>query len=441
MSPAIHNAAFDAADHDGVYLPFLVQPEYESFKAFMENFLHFEKLDLAGLSITIPHKEHALKYLLDTGAKVEPLAQSIGAVNTIAIEKGKLTGSNTDFAAILECICRAAGIDRAGLSALRVGVIGAGGTGRTAVASLAHFGATVLVCNRTAERAKHLAAEFDGRTGKVSPVSLQELDGCDVWINCSSVGMHPNVDGNPLGDFTPKWTSQTVVFDAVYNPMRTKFLQQAEAAGAKTISGVEMFVHQAAAQFETWTGKARAARRDAGSRDEALGRSLNGFLRRDGNHNNTFRRGRAILLANPAANTPKGFHRDAVIFQFDGRRPQRAMIHADPATIPRRSQARLLPPNRRPHVDVVDAGRFQRAAGADLHALESRANRARRGIRHNVRQSESLSARRIDFDRLHGARLHAVAMARARGGQMRFVQRPRRAQPDIGRDSRPRRGR
>jgi 3-dehydroquinate dehydratase / shikimate dehydrogenase len=256
MSPAIHNAAFDAAGHDGVYLPLLVEPGYESFKAFMESFVHFEKLDLAGLSVTIPHKENALKYLAEKGGTIDPLAQSIGAVNTISIEKGQLSGSNTDHAAILECICRAAGIEKEGLAALRVGVIGAGGTGRTAVASLAHYGATVLVCNRTPERAQKLAAEFNGKTGKVSAVPIEELDGCDVWMNCSSVGMSPHVEANPLGNFRPKWTSRTIVFDAVYNPVRTKFLALAEEAGAKTVSGVEMFVHQAAGQFETWTREA-----------------------------------------------------------------------------------------------------------------------------------------------------------------------------------------
>ncbi len=87
MSPAIHNAAFDQTGYDGVYLPMLVQPEYEAFKAFMESFLAFAPLDLTGLSITIPHKENALRYLKEKGAEIEPLAERIGAVNTIIIER------------------------------------------------------------------------------------------------------------------------------------------------------------------------------------------------------------------------------------------------------------------------------------------------------------------------------------------------------------------
>src|SRR6266550_54334 len=83
MSPAIHNAAFEAVGHDGVYLPMLVNEGYESFKAFMESFLAFGALDLAGLSVTLPHKENALRYLKEVGAEVEGLAEEIGAVNTI----------------------------------------------------------------------------------------------------------------------------------------------------------------------------------------------------------------------------------------------------------------------------------------------------------------------------------------------------------------------
>ncbi len=260
MSPAIHNAAFDATHYDGVYLPMLVDPPYESFKAFMESFVNFRGLDLSGLSITIPHKENALRYLREKGAEVEELAERIGAVNTILIghaESGtKLQGRNTDYAAILDSITTWLGIDRTALSELRIAVLGAGGTGRTAVAALAHYGASVFVCNRTHDRAVALAAEFDGRRGKVQAVPMADLPaaGCYVWINTTSVGMHPNVDENPLGDLKPGFSAKTVVFDTVYNPMKTRLLEQAESAGAKTIGGVEMFVQQAAGQFRWWTG-------------------------------------------------------------------------------------------------------------------------------------------------------------------------------------------
>jgi 3-dehydroquinate dehydratase/shikimate dehydrogenase len=260
MSPAIHNAAFEAVGHDGVYLPLLVNEGYESFKAFMESFLGFEPLDLSGLSVTLPHKENALRYLKEKGAEIEELAREIGAVNTIVIDRMdglKLRGMNTDYAAILDSITGKMGIAREELENYRVAVIGAGGTGRTAVAALAHYGATVIVYNRTKERADELAAEFDGRSGRVVSARMEKLcdSCCHIFINCTSVGMAPNADASPLGDRTPAFTSETVVFDTVYNPMKTKLLERAEAAGARTIGGVEMFVRQAVGQFEGWTGK------------------------------------------------------------------------------------------------------------------------------------------------------------------------------------------
>jgi 3-dehydroquinate dehydratase/shikimate dehydrogenase len=257
MSPAIHNAAFDAVGHDGIYVPLLVNPGYESFKAFMESFLAFEGLHLSGLSVTIPHKENALRYLQERGANVEPLAERIGAVNTIAIDGGALRGTNTDYAAILDTITAALGIDRAGLAGKRVAVLGAGGTGRTAVAALASCGATVVVYNRTREKADALAAEFDGKTGKVVAADWDKLckSCCQVYVNTTSIGMSPNTDASPFGDDPPELSADTLVFDAVYNPPVTKLLRQARAAGAKTASGVDMFVKQAAGQFTTWTGR------------------------------------------------------------------------------------------------------------------------------------------------------------------------------------------
>ena len=259
MSPAIHNAAFDATAFNGIYLPLLVDPSYESFKAFMETYLEAAWLGLSGLSVTIPHKENALRYLREKDARIEDLAMRIGAVNTIRIDRNgnvpELYGSNTDYAAILDSITTSLHISRQELAGLRVGILGAGGTGRTAVAALAHYGAEILVNNRNSDRAEALAEEFNGQTGRVRSVSLQELakSNCDVWMNTTSVGMHPNVDANPFAPYEPALNARTVVFDAVYNPMQTKLLALAETAGAKVIGGVEMFVRQAAAQFETWT--------------------------------------------------------------------------------------------------------------------------------------------------------------------------------------------
>jgi shikimate dehydrogenase len=179
-------------------------------------------------------------------------------VNTIVIaDDGTLRGLNSDYAAILDSITTALAISRDQLRNYRVAVIGAGGTGRTAVAALAHFGATVVIYNRTHERSEALAAEFIGRSGKVVAAKMEKLcdSCCQIYINTTSVGMHPHVDASPFGTEPPTFSSDTLAFDVVYNPPRTKFLRQAEAAGAKTVSGVEMFLRQAATQFEAWTGQ------------------------------------------------------------------------------------------------------------------------------------------------------------------------------------------
>ena len=125
------------------------------------------------------------------------------------------------------------------------------------MAALASYGATVVVYNRTKERADALAEEFNGKTGKVVSARMEKLcdSCCHVFINTTSVGMHPNVNESPLGDQDVKFTPDTVVFDTIYNPMKTKLLAKAEEVGSKTIGGVEMFVRQAAGQFEAWTGK------------------------------------------------------------------------------------------------------------------------------------------------------------------------------------------
>jgi 3-dehydroquinate dehydratase/shikimate dehydrogenase len=253
LSPAVHNAAFDQFSYNGVYLPLLVNPGYESFKAFMESFLALKEMQLSGLSITIPHKENAMRYLKEKGAEVEPLAEQIGAVNTIVIADGKLRGLNTDYAAILDSITSKLEITREQLKNYRVAVIGAGGTGRTAVAALSACGATVVVYNRTRDKADALAREFTGRTGKVVSVGIDKLcdSCCQIYINTTSIGMSPNGDQSPMVSVS----ADVLVFDVVYNPMRTRLLAQAEAAGSKTISGVEMFIRQAGAQFQAWTGE------------------------------------------------------------------------------------------------------------------------------------------------------------------------------------------
>ncbi|MCG3178053.1 MAG: Shikimate dehydrogenase (NADP(+)) [Phycisphaerae bacterium] len=256
MSPAIHNAAFDATGIDGLYVPLLVEPSAEAFDAFMDGVIERNGwLNFLGLSVTIPHKENALRYVLAAGGKVDGLSERIGAINTIHFEAdGSLSGCNTDYAAAIDAVCDGLDCTRAGLARREALVLGAGGVARAIVAGFVDAGSRVTIVNRTADRAQKLAAEFGCRAG---PLDERGRIDAEVVINATSIGMHPRTSDSPLPPEAIR--PGMLVFDTVYNPVRTKLLADAEAAGARTVSGVEMFVRQAAAQFEFWTGQAAPA--------------------------------------------------------------------------------------------------------------------------------------------------------------------------------------
>ncbi len=264
MSPAIHNAGFDETDTDAVYLLMPIPPEYEHFKATVGAWLDCASLHLRGASVTIPHKENLIRFVREAGGAVEPLAGRIGAANTLSVgEDGSLDASNTDYAAAIDSVCDRLGVGRDGLAGRRVAVIGAGGVARAIVAGFAEHGATIVVYNRTRQRAQTLADEFAGGGAKVVAAPLENLPKscCEVFINCTSVGMSPDVDATPMPEHPQCLGEGTVVFDTIYNPVQTRLLREAKAAGAVTISGVDMFVRQGAAQFERWIGQ--PAPRDA----------------------------------------------------------------------------------------------------------------------------------------------------------------------------------
>ena len=266
LSPAIHNAAFADTGFDGLYLPFLVEPGYENFARFMDGFGERPWLDMLGLSVTIPHKENALRYLRENSAQVESLAERIGSVNTIVSSPEKpLFGYNTDLDGALDALTFSMCITRAELSSQKVAVLGAGGVARAIVAGLAHAGVGVLIYNRTASRAERLAEEFSA-----TAVPLAELaqTPARIIINCTSIGMHPDTQASPFP--SDALTADMTVFDTVYNPQQTLLLSQAAQAGATAITGSEMFLRQAARQFELWTGQSAPL----STMGQVLGRAL-----------------------------------------------------------------------------------------------------------------------------------------------------------------------
>ncbi len=258
MSPAIHNAAFDAIAYDGIYLPMRVEPDFGSFKAFVDGCLGRPWLGLRGCSVTIPHKKNLLQYVEQRGGEIEPLARRIGVANTLCVKPGqrddrsdaRVSAFNTDYRGALDALCAGIGVESDALAEKSVAVLGAGGVSRAVVAGLRDCGCEVTIYNRTRAKADALAAEF-GATAL--PVDSRTEHHADVVVNCTSIGMWPETDRTPLP--AEALSHRPAVFDTVYNPVETRLLREAREQGCKTIDGATMFVNQAVAQFERWTGQ------------------------------------------------------------------------------------------------------------------------------------------------------------------------------------------
>ena len=249
LSPAIHNACFAEKGMNKLYLPLLVRGESLEFDTFIINTRLRKWLNFHGFSVTIPHKQNALKYVETNQGTVEPLAKKIGAANTLLVGPDeKLAAYNTDYAGALDAITTGMGITRTDLKAMSVAVVGAGGVARAIVAGLSDAGAKIRIYNRTIEKAEKLAAEFDCEYAPLD--DLRSLD-AKLVVNGTSIGMHPKVEATPV----PKEALKRgmAVFDTVYNPAQTLLLKEAQNKGAKTIDGLTMFVNQAMAQFKLFT--------------------------------------------------------------------------------------------------------------------------------------------------------------------------------------------
>jgi 3-dehydroquinate dehydratase / shikimate dehydrogenase len=234
LSPAIMNAAFRRENVNAVYLGLHAKTLKDLLTCVREIPIH-------GISVTMPYKEAILPHLDNTDAHTT----KIGACNTVVrAQDGKLYGFNTDAAGIVRPLERRLNT----LEGARILVIGAGGAARAAVFGLKERGSEVYILNRSAAPAKKLAHQARARI--VKRPDLKKL-AFDVIINATPVGMG-NVRESPLQE---QEINARYVFDMIYDPPETRFLKLAKERGAQAIPGIEMFVHQAARQFEIWTGK------------------------------------------------------------------------------------------------------------------------------------------------------------------------------------------
>ena len=234
LSPVLHNRAFEARGVDAVYVPLPA----ESLDAFVAALPAF---GLSGFSVTRPYKVDILRHLHE----VEEAAAVCGSVNTVVVQPdGTLRGSSTDGLGLIASLKK-----RIDVKGRAVVILGAGGAARSAALSLVKKGAQVTLLARDPAQAAAAARAVGARHGALSDVGGHRWD---VLVNATPVGSGASADETPLD--AARHRPGTVVLDMVYDPLETRFLREAQAAGCTIVDGLEMLVAQAVAQFETWTG-------------------------------------------------------------------------------------------------------------------------------------------------------------------------------------------
>ncbi len=225
----IHNPLFRRAHTNAVYCRFAVSD--------LGRFMSAVAPSITGMSVTLPHKVSIIRFL----DGLDESARNSGAVNTVVRRRGSMIGLNTDGAGALDAIEKRMKVKNRSFL-----VIGAGGAARAIVVEAVRRGANVLIANRSPEAAQDLA-----RRCGANVIELPRVQQCDIVANATSVGMAPDVDRTPI---PPGAIRMELAFDAVYQPRETRFLREAKARGAITVSGAEMYLNQAAAQSQLYTG-------------------------------------------------------------------------------------------------------------------------------------------------------------------------------------------
>ena len=244
LSPNVHNAAFDADGIDAVYLPLRVPAD-----GLVKTLKAFQWLNIDGYSVTIPHKET----ILELATKHDSTVEQLKAANTLCRDEDRnWTASNTDLPAAIQTLKLALETSTGSnsLAGRKCLVLGAGGAARAVAGGLVQEDAVVTVSGRTRPRANELAVKLGcqeiGWENRGSQFT-------DVLVNCTPLGMHPNINESP---FQPQWLSDnTLAFDTVYNPENTLLIKQVRERGCPTVSGIEMFIRQAALQYQHFTAQ------------------------------------------------------------------------------------------------------------------------------------------------------------------------------------------
>jgi shikimate dehydrogenase len=261
LSPKIHKAALTACGLDGDYLLFSIPPnDLHGLKKLLRR---VRRGEVQGLNVTIPHKQTVIP-LLD---KLNPTAEAIGAVNTISMQNGVLTGDNTDAAGFIADLhkflareVREGEGNQASLPAARHALIlGAGGSARAVTHALLKDGWKVTLAARRPEQAEAIIAQFPKHTPRPSFVKFRAdalaplLSSLGLVVNTTPVGMSPNIGISPWPEGTP-FPQRALFYDLVYNPRNTKLVLEARANGLPAETGLGMLVEQAALAFKLWTG-------------------------------------------------------------------------------------------------------------------------------------------------------------------------------------------
>jgi len=235
LSPAMHNAAFLDLGLNKVYLPFPVVDVAAAIQGVVGLGVH-------GVSVTIPHKQAVIPFL----DNIDPIAEKIGAVNTLVINDGKITGLNTDWLGSNRAFEGLIG-SLAGKSIL---ILGAGGSAKAIGFGLLEAGATIMIASRTPATGKELARKLGCPWYPIAEADTITADGL---INATSVGMTPNDQDSPISRQGLK--NFPAVMDIVYAPLQTRLLKEAGEEGLKFCNGLDMLLMQGAAQFELWTNR------------------------------------------------------------------------------------------------------------------------------------------------------------------------------------------